>query len=190
MNTVSKSVVKSDRVQEIEALERDRSEWVARLDENPGLASHMILTINERIAELKKRRNIALESVFDANVVANIMALVPVDDFEIDTLFGFTHVAGVKHYITYGGGPEGGYVYFASQRPGKSSWFKWHRDWFKEPVYTKILEGQVAFLLHSDGSEQITILPERWDTEVDLEALAETVIIADHGFMQDQVDWH
>ena len=67
--------------------------------------------------------NTALKSVFDSNVLANIAALVPVDDFEIDTLFGFTHIAGVKHYITYGGGPEGGYVYFASQRPGKSSWF-------------------------------------------------------------------
>ena len=134
--------------------------------------------------------NTALKSVFDSNVLANIAALVPVDDFEIDTLFGFTHIAGVRHYITYGGGPEGGYVYFASQRPGKSSWFRWHRDWFKEAVYTKIVEGQVAFLIHSDSSEQITILPERWETEVDLEALAETVIIADHGFMQDQVDWH
>ena len=101
----------------------------------------------------------------------------------------------MKHYITYGGGPEGGYVYFASQslpkglrtkgRPGKSSWFKWHRDWFQEAVYTKIREGQVAFLIHADNSEQITILPERWETEVDLEALAETVVIADHCYMRD-----
>ena len=37
--------------------------------------------------------NTALKSVFDSNVVANIMALVPVDNFEIDNLFGFTHVA-------------------------------------------------------------------------------------------------
>ena len=59
--------------------------------------------------------NTVLKTVFDSNVVANIAAFVPVDEFEIDTLFGFTHIAGVKHYITYGGGPEGGYVYFASQ---------------------------------------------------------------------------
>ena len=56
-------------------------------------------------------------------------------------------------------------------------------------MYTKIREGQVAFLIHSDGSEQITILPEKWDTEVDLEALAETVIIADHCYMQEQVEY-
>ena len=129
--------------------------------------------------------NTSLKSVFDSGVVNNIMAFVPVDDFEIDTLLGFTHISGVKHYITYGGGPEGGFVYFTSQRPGKSSWFTWHRDWFKEAVYTKVKKGQVAFLMHSDGSEQITILPDNWDTTIDLEALAETVIIADDRFMQD-----
>ena len=127
--------------------------------------------------------------MFDSGIVDNIMAFVPVDDFEIDTLFDFTHTSGVKHYITYGGGPEGGFVYFTSQRPGKSSWFTWHRDWFKEAVYTKVKKGQVAFHMHSDGSEQITILSDNWDTEVDLEALAETVIIADDCFMQDQVDY-
>ena len=132
--------------------------------------------------------NTALKSVFESGVVNNILAFVPVDNFEIDTLFGFTHIAGVKHYITYGGGPEGGFVYFASQRPGKSSWFTWHRDWFKEAVYTKVKKGQVAFLMHSDGSEHITILPDNWDTEVDLEALAETVIIADDFYMQEQAE--
>ena len=129
--------------------------------------------------------NTALKSVFDAPVMLNILSFVPLDNFELETLFGFTHISGVKHYITYGGGPEGGFVYFASQRPGKFSWFTWHRDWFKEAVYTKVRAGQVAFLMHSDGSEQITILPDKWDTEVDLEALAETVIIADDCFMQD-----
>ena len=133
--------------------------------------------------------NTALKSVFDSGVVNNISAFVPVDEFEIDTLFGFTHIAGVKHYITYGGGPEGGFVYFASQRPGKSSWFKWHRDWFKETVYTKIREGQVAFLIHADGSEQIAILPDSWDRTVNLEALAETVIIADDFHMQEQLEF-
>ena len=129
--------------------------------------------------------NTALKRVFESGVVNNIIAFVPVDNFEIDTLFGFTHIHGVKHYITYGGGPEGGFVYFASQRPGESSWFKWHRDWFKEAVYTKVLEGQVAFLIHADGSEQIAILPDSWDRTVNLEALAETVIIADAWTMQE-----
>ena len=132
--------------------------------------------------------NTALKSVFDSNVLANIAAFVPEDNFEIDTLFGFTHIGGVEHYITYGGGAEGGFVYFTSQRPGKSSWFTWHRDWFKEAVYTKVKKGQVAFHMHSDGSEQITILPDTWETEAHLEALAETVMIADNCFMQEQAE--
>ena len=73
------------------------------------------------------------------------MAFVPVDNFEIDTLFGSTHIRGAKHYITYGGGPEGGFVYFTNQRPGKSSWFTWHRDWFKEAVYTKVKKRSGCF---------------------------------------------
>ena len=49
----------------------------------------------------------ALKSVFDSHVVANILAFVPVDDYQIETLYGFTHIYGGKHYITYGEGPEG-----------------------------------------------------------------------------------
>ena len=55
-------------------------------------------------------------------------------------------------------------------------------------VYTKVVDGQVAFLIHADGSEKIAILPDKWETEVDLEALAETVIIADDCFMQEQAE--
>ena len=133
--------------------------------------------------------NTAFKRVFDSGVVNNILAFVPVDEFEIDTLFGFTHIGGVKHYITYGGGPEGGFVYFTSQRPGKSAWFRWHRDWFTTAVYTKVKKGQVAFLMHADGSEPIAVLPNRWEQTVDIEEIAETVIIADDGFMQEQAGY-
>ncbi len=132
--------------------------------------------------------NTALLNVFDTPIVLAILSYVPVDDFQIEPLFGFTHIRNVKHYITYGGGPEGGFVYFTGQRPGKSSWFKWHRNWCKEAVYTKVVDGQVAFLIHTDGSEQIAILPDSWDTTADSEALAETVIIADDCFMQEQAE--
>ena len=73
-------------------------------------------------------------------------------------------------------------MYFDS--PRKPGWYKWHRDWFKKPAYAKVEKGQVAFLVNADGSERITILPDSWDTTVDLDTLAETVIIADDGFMQ------
>ena len=35
-----------------------------------------------------------------------------VDELEWETLYGWTMIYQTKHYITYGGGPEGGYVYF------------------------------------------------------------------------------
>ena len=127
----------------------------------------------------------ALKIVFDSHVVANILAFVPLDDYHIETLYGFTHIYGAKHYITYGGGPEGGFVYFISERRRRGGWYRWNRDWFAKAVYTKVETGQVAFLLHDDGSEQIAILPDTWDTTVNLEALAETVMIADDGFMRE-----
>ena len=127
----------------------------------------------------------ALKSVFDSHVVANILAFVPLDDFQIETLYGFTHINGVKHYITYGGGPEGGFVYFTSKRRNRGRWYRWNREWFAKAGYARVETGQVAFLIHDDGSEQIAILPDNWETTVNLEALAETVMIADDGFMRE-----
>jgi hypothetical protein len=63
-------------------------------------------TAQKQVNIIKYKMNTALKNVFDSGVVNNIMAFVPVDDFEIDTLFGFTHISGVEHYITYGGGPR------------------------------------------------------------------------------------
>ncbi len=52
--------------------------------------------------------NTALKIVFDAPVVLHILSFVPVDNFEIEALYGFTEIYGAKHYITYGGGPKEG----------------------------------------------------------------------------------
>ena len=128
----------------------------------------------------------ALINTFDAQDALNILSFVPLDNFPKEDLYGYTEIYGAKHYITYGGGPEGGFVYFASERDSnRGNWYTWDRDWFKKPTYTKVVEGQVAFLIHSDGSEQIAILPDRWETEVNLEALAETVIIADGATLRE-----
>ena len=100
---------------------------------------------------------------------------------DISDLYGTAEICRTKHYVTYGGGPEGGFVFFGcAPDPG---WYKWHRDWFKKATYAKVEAGQVAFLMHADGSEQIAILPDDWDTTVNLEELAETVLIADDDFM-------
>jgi hypothetical protein len=85
--------------------------------------------------------------------------------------------------VTYGGGPEKGFVYFTN--PRKSGWCKWLRNWFTQPVYTRVDEGQVVFLVNADGSEQIAVLPSNWERTVDLDELTETVIIADDAFRQE-----
>ena len=41
------------------------------------------------------------------------------------------------HYVTYGGGPEGGFVY------SYGSWHSWNREWFEPPTYTK-LDGELV----------------------------------------------
>ena len=125
----------------------------------------------------------ALLNCFDENVVFNILSLAPPDEPEISTLYGVTEIFGSKHYVTYGGGPEGGLVYLPRSR--KPGWYKWHRDWFQKPKYSKVEKGQVAFLIQSDGSEEIAILPDGWENNADVDDLAEIVIIADEAFMEE-----
>ena len=122
----------------------------------------------------------ALLNVFDAPVVQNIMSFVPPDP-EFDTLYGTVEIKDVRHYITYGGVPQGGFVYFADQE--KQGWYRWDRDYFQEASYTKIETGQVVFLVHEDGSEEIGVLPDNWEDTVNKDRLAETVMIADAYFM-------
>ena len=56
-------------------------------------------------------------------------------------------------------------MYFYRERA--AGWYKWHRDWFREPEYTKLDEGAaVAMIIKEDGSEQIGVLPENWEEEV------------------------
>ncbi len=59
-----------------------------------------------------------------------------------ETVYGTVNIYKTNHLVTYGGGPEGGYVYFRKERdPG---WHRWHRTWLQPPTYAKILTGQVA----------------------------------------------
>ena len=117
----------------------------------------------------------ALLNVLPAPVVDNVLAFVPIDR---DSLYGTATIDGVKHCVTYGGGPEGGYVYLPRQ-----GWCKWHREWFQRPSYTKVQHGEVAFLLNADGSEGIAVIPFDWGDEA--YDLAETVITADDAFVQE-----
>ena len=133
---------------------------------------------------------LALLNVFDESIVQNIQDLLPADpdpleDFE--TLYGSTRIYQTKHYITYGGGPEGGYVYFYRER--KAGWYKWNCNWGEKPTYEKLQTGVVAMIIDSDGSERIGVLPDNWEElyEFDDEL---TVIVGDDYTMQTRDTWN
>jgi hypothetical protein len=46
------------------------------------------------------------------------------DWLNFQTLYGFTKLGRRRHYLTYGGGPEGGIVKFRGM-----GWHVWNRDW-------------------------------------------------------------
>jgi len=98
-----------------------------------------------------------LSQIFPEGVAENIVEFIPEqEDVAGETVYGSTTIYRTKHIITYGGGPEGGYVYFFRERaPG---WYSWHRDWFKEAVYTK-LDGQVLAVWWDDGVERVGVVP-------------------------------
>ena len=125
---------------------------------------------------------VAFLNLFDANVVQNIMAYVPLN-LDFYPLFGTTTIYRKKHYVTYGGGPEGGFVYFTTGR--EQGWYKWHRGDGEKATYERVEKGQVAFLINADGSEEIGVLPEGWENAVDIDDLAEMVIIADDAYMEE-----
>ena len=52
------------------------------------------------------------------------------DDEEWEQVYGTFNIRGRTHYITYGGGPEGGY---ALNRHGV--FYSWGREWFEECRY-------------------------------------------------------
>ena len=94
-----------------------------------------------------------------------------------ETVYGNEKIHETNHLVTYGGGPEGGYVYFYKDRdPG---WYRWHRTWFQPPTYTKILTGEVATKFDDEGNEYIGILPDNWESLHLLGSEEEIVILSD-----------
>ena len=60
------------------------------------------------------------------------------EDDDDDSHDGWEEIHGSQvikrrhHYVTYGGGPEGGFVYF------NGSWHAWNREWFEPATYTQL----------------------------------------------------
>ena len=123
---------------------------------------------------------LAFANVFDDSIIQNIQDFIPQQTADWwETLYGKVRIYETDHYITYGGGPEGGYVYFYRERePG---WYSWDRGWFEKPTYTKIETGQVVFRIDEDGCEILAVVPDGWEYEQDED---EVIIIADDEEMQ------
>ena len=127
--------------------------------------------------------SVALASVFDLSVVSNILSYYSSrPDVEWEEVYGSCVIWRTKHFITYGGGPEGGYVYlFMEHAPG---WYRWRRTWASRPSYEMVLDGQVAMRWH-DHVEWLGVLPEDWeDHEWDDDE--QEVLVLTHEQMQDE----
>ena len=121
-----------------------------------------------------------LNQILPEGVVEQIAELIPEDpEIEWDTVYGSTVIWRTKHFITYGGGPEGGYVYFYRER--EAGWYKWERGWFQEPTYTQV-DGQVA-IWWDDGVERIGVVPHDYEPDDD-----EDITIMDDDIMQQRDD--
>ena len=75
----------------------------------------------------------ALLHILPLDIVDRIADLVPRPrpEVEWETLYGITTNYETKHFITYGGGPEGDFVYFCRER--SAGLYRWERNWGTEP---------------------------------------------------------
>jgi len=133
--------------------------------------------------------SIALMPVFDVDVVDLIYDFMPTEPDEPDiweTCYGTTYICNVKHIVLYGGGPEGGLVFFNKKR--RKGWYKWHRDWFQYAKYEKITEGQVATKHASGEDEKFAILPSNWE-ELGYGDDEDIMILDDDRMFELTTDW-
>ena len=116
-------------------------------------------------------------SVMFPEGIAETIAEYAADVIEWETVYGSAEIYKTKHILTYGGGPEGGYVYFYRERePG---WYEWQREWFKPPVYSKVV-GVIA-IFWDDGVERIGVVPYDYEPPED-----EEITIMSDDIMQEQ----
>ena len=101
------------------------------------------------------------------------------DDIEWETVYGSTRIYRTNHVLTYGGGPEGGYVYFYKER--EAGWYRWERNWGTPPTYTRI-DGVLAHKFEDD-IEYVAVVSN--DFQYDGE---EDIIILDDYIMQEGDD--
>ena len=96
------------------------------------------------------------------------------DDIEWEAVCGSTRIYRTNHVLTYGGGPEGGYVYFYKER--EAGWYRWERDWGTPPTYTRI-DGVLAQKFEDD-IEYVAVVPNdfQYDGEEDISILDDYIM--------------
>ena len=101
-----------------------------------------------------------LNQLFPDDIAVNIAEYIP-PPVEWTTVYGSTEIYKTKHIITYGGGPDGGFVYFYKER--EAGWYSWDRDWFRPPVYTKV-DGKIA-IWWDDDVEKIGVVSHDYEPD-------------------------
>ena len=94
----------------------------------------------EKFNDITAAKTITFLQYPKAKMMKHDLALQEVLKFDIidwsepKTLYGFAHIGNHEsHYLTYGGGPEGGIV-----KSYGDSWYVWHRDWATKATSTRI----------------------------------------------------
>ena len=84
------------------------------------------------ILYIKKGMVEALRYIMPDGVVEDIDAFIPRrPEIEWEAVYGSTTIYATQRFITHGGGPGGGYVYFYRERP--AGWYRWERSWGAPP---------------------------------------------------------
>ena len=104
-----------------------------------------IITCLEHPTAKRKKHHVAFKDVLKFDTI---------DQSEPKTLYGFAHIGNHdRHYLTYGGGPEGGMV-----KTYGDGWCVWHRDWGTRATYTKIPEELEIVYKNDDGHGAIKMV--------------------------------
>ena len=121
--------------------------------------------------------SIALIPVFEPSIIDLIYDFIPMDEDEDEweTLYGCTEIYETQHYLTYGGSPEGGYVFV--YREWEQGWYRWSRTWGEGPTYERITSGQVAIRHRQEelgygDDDDIMIMDDDFMIEQDEERIA------------------
>ena len=123
---------------------------------------------------------LAFANVFDDSILQKNQDFIPQQIMLWETLYGKCRIYQTDHFITYGGGPEGGYVYFYRER--EAGWYSWHRDWHTGTTYIKLDDRRVVvFRIDEDGCEFVAAVSHMWEYDQDDD---EIIIIGDDVEMQ------